>query len=171
MATTIATQADNHTEEKRKAGDVPLVPREAVVRDRAHAVSQHFRVTWPAEMTMQDLADPGVWKKVLSNRAMSFAFADTLCIVAHDESWLVPSAVVVAVDGESMQLENIKPIRVDRRVGKLPQSDKYTVKAYQGGYGVFDNRDNILVGGVSYSTLTGATAAMALLAEDVKRVA
>ena len=91
---------------------------------------QVWYVVLPETATLADLNDcPKMWHNVQGNRQKAFRILDRVTIVSHDQSWVVPDALVAgATDkGVSFAPKTIRKIELDARTEKLASTADYRV--------------------------------------------
>jgi hypothetical protein len=125
---------------------VDSAPRKTPMIEPDHVLPQSDGFAWaeylvrlPREATLQDLNDPGLWRKVQSGR-QPLRRLDKLRIVSYAEDWLVECTVAGAMqNGVSLS----KPVKTDlpARTEQLFEDALYRVTWVGIGYQVIRKRD------------------------------
>lgn len=106
MKQAVAAKADTKFPDGHMA---PMIKSETVQLNASGQFWSERFVRLPKGMIFQDLLDvPAVWKNAVQNHLIGLRVLDRITCVAHDGTWCVKDAMVIAIDGTSATLD-LKP--------------------------------------------------------------
>jgi hypothetical protein len=115
----------------------------------------------PAEMTLQDLNEPSIFRIIQQSLQKSVRQLDRITVLSHDESWCARDLLVVEADSNRVVL-SIRPNDVIRMPSKSStwQDDRHVVKWAGSGYAAFRRDGDVLLGPHTYSTIEACKAVL-----------
>lgn len=142
MASNQATIADAAEQNDNQPRQAPLFKWQDVKAQLVTGTAMVWRVWFaraPQGLTLQDLHDyPQIWKNVQQHQHTALQKLDRVTIIAFDEAWLVPDAIVAFADQTSVQLVDIRRITMPQRQDEFMTNDgKFRIQWAGPGYGIY----------------------------------
>ena len=124
---------------KRKAA---LVYIDCVRKNRGGTLYAEWEVRFSEHHTVDDLQDPGIWRRVQDNAVTALKRFDEVRILAFDASWIA-HCVVAHATGNTVILATRSITKLPEQQEHLFQDDVYCVVFVGNGYTVLRKRDEL----------------------------
>lgn len=151
--------------------EVPLIPSDAIqLNSQTNFLWNDYLVRAPLGITPTDIQNnPHIWKLIQAKPQTALTRLARLTIIAFDESWLIPDAVVLDASPNRITLGNYKIISMPPKEQSWTSEDgMFTVRWSGGQFSGYRVSDNAPLS-VHHATLEGCRS-LVLQSQYPKRV-
>ena len=121
---------------------LPVVPPANVRLNRGGSAFAEWHCRFPENGTLDDLKEPGIWRKIQISPQTAFKQFDELRIIAFDGAW-VARCVVAHASQTEVVLSKPTVVQMPARREHLYEDETYAVRYTGDGYTVIRKRDEV----------------------------